>query len=351
MKILKRVIKKIARITLRPFLTRIRRFFFDDVHFQFDKINNKIDSIGSKIESLERNIAKIKENQFNLYQIGDEEFNSRQRVVESNIGLMILPTHSDNTISPTIISTGEWEPLESMLVRNLLREGDFVIDIGANFGWYSLLMAEIVGDNGIVIALEPEQENFEILRKNVLLQKKPHIIKTLNMAAHSSDDESVLIKSPENKGDHRVFMGDNDADEDVYDEGNWDTQKIKTIKLDSLIKQLPKRLYRDLNYELKNPIRLIKMDTQGAEYHIFKGAEKTLELTEYVITELWPYGLRRQKTDPKKFINKIAEHFDSFQIISGEDADLDTTYPIMEAENLAEQLKGIFHTDLFLFNK
>jgi FkbM family methyltransferase len=59
------------------------------------------------------------------------------------------------------------EPLASRLYSELLREGDHVIDVGANIGYYVAIARQRIGSTGRVIALEPDPRNFELLIKNL----------------------------------------------------------------------------------------------------------------------------------------------------------------------------------------
>jgi predicted methyltransferase len=61
---------------------------------------------------------------------------------------------------------GVWERDESEEVRDILRPGDTCIDVGADFGWYSVIGAKAVGPAGRVIAFEPLPQNFEFLKRN-----------------------------------------------------------------------------------------------------------------------------------------------------------------------------------------
>ena len=62
---------------------------------------------------------------------------------------------------------GVYEPFETDLVQHEVGEGDVVLDIGANIGYYTLIFARIVGEGGKVFAFEPDPDNFALLKKNV----------------------------------------------------------------------------------------------------------------------------------------------------------------------------------------
>ena len=69
-----------------------------------------------------------------------------------------LPQHFTSLFKQYII-TGIWEELTTALLIETIKEGDIVVDIGANIGYFTLLAARLVGENGRVYAFEPEPLN------------------------------------------------------------------------------------------------------------------------------------------------------------------------------------------------
>lgn len=70
---------------------------------------------------------------------------------------------------------GGFEPVESAIVAALSTPGSTVVDIGANFGWHTVIMAHSVGASGSVHAFEPLAETFELLRADAELLPEPAI--------------------------------------------------------------------------------------------------------------------------------------------------------------------------------
>lgn len=62
---------------------------------------------------------------------------------------------------------GIYEPLETELAKKEVKKGNVVLDIGANIGYYTLIFAKLVGEDGKVFAFEPDPTNFALLKKNV----------------------------------------------------------------------------------------------------------------------------------------------------------------------------------------
>lgn len=135
-----------------------------------------------------------------------------------------------------------------------IKNGDIILDVGASIGWYSCKISETVGENGKIIALEPNPENFKYLKKNIDKNNLKNII-PLNLGVWSSKKKMILIlekyssilrnlnKSSKNKA--KI-----DIDLDTID------NIVLKLKLDK--------------------VNLIKMDIEGAEIEALKGAKYTI---------------------------------------------------------------------------
>ena len=81
--------------------------------------------------------------------------------------VILLNPEDRNGVSPVIGVNGFYEPEETELLRKIVRKGAVVVDVGANIGWYTLLSAHLAGENGKIIAFEPEPSSFSLLSKSV----------------------------------------------------------------------------------------------------------------------------------------------------------------------------------------
>lgn len=170
------------------------------------------------------------------------------------------------------IASGGWEPQNLRLLECSLRPGNVVIDAGAHVGHLTIFSAHMVGRGGRVIAIEPAPVNFAALVGN---------IKRSGMDGYVTAVQAALSDSG---GIARVF-DDGDTGGTEYSlfpvrHGNRGIAfEARMITLDALIEEL----------QLKE-VHFIKLDTEGAELAILRGAGKTLRRDEVaILIELHPW--------------------------------------------------------------
>jgi FkbM family methyltransferase len=138
-------------------------------------------------------------------------------------------------------------------INSMINEGDFVIDAGANIGIFTILAAKKVGPHGLVVAIEPENKNYEILLKNIEQHELNNIITVKKGLWNTSGTLQLHIS--DNRGAHSLIDMENYIQ----------NQEIDVITIDDLKKSL----------KIQN-ISFIKMDIEGAEIEALKGATETL---------------------------------------------------------------------------
>lgn len=153
-----------------------------------------------------------------------------------------------------------------LLAERLLREGDIYIDVGANIGFMSLNAATVAGVDGRVLAIEPEPRVREKLLFNVKLNCANNV--TIIPRAISDKIGTAIFSVATEEGLSRLDHGLGDNPCMVL----FEKIEVSTTTLDSLIEEfVPGR-----------PIRLIKMDVEGFEYSVFKGAHRLLQRAETI---------------------------------------------------------------------
>ena len=125
--------------------------------------------------------------------------------------------------------------------------GDWVIDVGANAGFFSRRFARWATDGGRVIAIEPAPDNIARLHANLARWRLGGRVDVVAAAATDTDGETTLALDPGNPADHRLS-----------DKG----ETVKAVTLDQLVAG-----YGDPR------IGLVKIDVQGAEPLVLAGAK------------------------------------------------------------------------------
>jgi len=135
-----------------------------------------------------------------------------------------------------------------------LCEGGVFVDVGAHIGKYTIPIAKILGENGLVIAVEPHPENYKTLVENIELNGLKNVV-ALNIAAWS--EERKL----------RLFIGDKYGHHSVRRNFGLGFIIVQAKALDDVLDTLT----------LKHGVDCIKIDAEGAELEILKGLQRTLK--------------------------------------------------------------------------
>jgi FkbM family methyltransferase len=177
------------------------------------------------------------------------------------------------------IALEKYEPYETQLILKQAKRGDVVVDVGANIGYYTILLADKVGKSGKVYAFEPDKISFEILVKNIKENKLKNVV-VVNAAVGNKQGKLKLHKSKENFGDYKLYG---------KDKGN---ETVKIIKLDDFLKNIK--------------INLIKIDTQGWEPEVIKGMEKLIKKNKPAIfLEYSPASYKVAKLNGKEMMENL----------------------------------------------
>jgi len=157
----------------------------------------------------------------------------------------------------------------------VIKEGDVVLDIGANIGYYVLIESQLVGSKGKVYAVEPVLENFELLKKNVRLNNLQNV-DAFQLSFGECNEESKIYVSN--------FSNLSSMDKNTVGGKIIGIQSVSKKTVDTFLKNKP------------SP-RLIRMDVEGYEYEILGGMPQTLKGDLRILVELHPNLLSDEKMD------------------------------------------------------
>lgn len=157
-------------------------------------------------------------------------------------------------VGKEIVNTGIWEQKSTEIIRKFVEEGDIVLDVGANFGYYSVIMSKLVGKNGQVLAFEPTTYFYNLLQKNI---KENSIENCLSFQLGLSDS----------KREEEIIITEDTAT--MHDLENYDKGKKEKIKLDTLNNFIAEQGISRIDF--------VKIDIDGHEPFFFEGGWKILE--------------------------------------------------------------------------
>ena len=158
-----------------------------------------------------------------------------------------------------------WEDEALATWANLIKKDETAIDVGAYLGVYSILGASM-GAN-LVLAYEPNPFTASRLQENIDLNHLSASIRIRNVALANSSVESFLIVPKGRKLSSGAMLNSLKTSENEDRLKNWEQiAKVKLVKLDDDIRLLA------------NPLKIsvIKIDAEGSEMDVLKGAQKTL---------------------------------------------------------------------------
>jgi FkbM family methyltransferase len=174
------------------------------------------------------------------------------QLIEARHGYMLY-NQNDSYIGKAIEKYGEYSGLEFMLLAQLCKPGDSVIEVGANVGAHTLGLAKIVGPTGRVIAFEPQRIAFQTLCANIAINSLTNV--DCHWAAVGVDRSVVQVPELDPRKQNN-FGG-------LSLQNSLRGRPVPCVPLDDL---------NDVGM-----LRLIKVDVEGMEADVLRGASRLIQ--------------------------------------------------------------------------
>jgi len=187
-----------------------------------------------------------------------------------------------------------WEPNNDCQVFvSHLREGMTVMDVGANLGLYSLLISRAIGPSGKVYAFEPVPEIFARLKEHIALNNATNVI-------------PVPIALSDEKG--KAKMSVRGGESSLFRHLSNEFVEVQVERLDDFVER-----------EKIERVDAIKLDVEGAELKVIRGADKTIRRDKPILmVEIQAATLQAAGTTPEElFENIISYGYNAFVIRHG----------------------------------
>ncbi len=252
---------------------------------------------------------------------------------ETRVALKILPGNTlrmraeDGGVAHQFLVYGKYEPFESGIVKRLITTGSTVFNIGANIGYYTLIASISADETGNVVAFEPAEQNFQLLRKNI---SDNHLrnVEARNEAVSDSEGKLKLFLSESNSGDHQIYTSHDSRM----------AQEIDAITLDAFHEK-----------SALSPEVLI-IDVQGAELKVLRGFRKYLSLASRkpvaMLMEFGPRNLHEAGDSAEALLDFLSEMKLDFVVVDEAARRLRS----MTREQLLASIEGPQEKNLLIFD-
>ena len=197
--------------------------------------------------------------------------------------------------------TGRYEPQETALLMALVGPGAVVVDVGANWGYFTLASAHLAGSTGRIVSIEADPNAVRTLESNVA---KNGLTQVRVVAAAASDaDETITVRR---YGSNQQESSNFGVVLEGAQEGGGASLKIPARPLDAM-----------LDAAGIEHVDVLKMDIEGAEARALAGVGRRLAAgaIDWILLELHPAYLRNQGGSAADVVAQLESHgFDTWQI-------------------------------------
>jgi FkbM family methyltransferase len=201
-------------------------------------------------------------------------------------GHFIFVDPADHEMATQLIANGFWEMWTDRIVRQLVRPGDRVIDVGANLGYYTLIMASRVGEAGRLDSFEANPRIAKLLTRSVEFNGyAPRA--TVHAAAAGNQTGTVEFATWRHKsGSGHLLVDTHDYPADTM------KFSVPMVRLDDAVSN--------------DRVDLIRIDAEGAEPLILEGARQILLRSPSILICMeWAVDMMSDRRDVAQFISDL----------------------------------------------
>jgi FkbM family methyltransferase len=225
---------------------------------------------------------------------------------------LVYADAQETGITPHLCMNGYWESWITVALARTLRPGWHCLDVGANHGYYTLVMADAVGAEGRIVPVEPTPRLAELLRETLDVNGFPGVT-IARQAACDTDGESLKLVVPARRSMNARLSDDAGPTDEVVE--------VESVTIDALTREWPR-------------VDLVKIDVEGAEESVWRGMQRTLADNQGLIVIL-EFNVSRYE-EPRKFLQGI--ELDGFRLRY---IDVDAEVKDVTADELLSRQVGV----------
>ncbi|PYD74936.1 FkbM family methyltransferase [Novacetimonas pomaceti] len=189
----------------------------------------------------------------------------------------------DRGLSPHLILDGYWEIHVTEVMIDLVKDGMTAIDVGANLGYFSILLADLVGPDGKVFIAEPNPNLMSLLDQSIRINGYENRVELVSDAITAESGKELTLEIPKNFPQNGTIHWDGDD--------NSTSVHVRTKTLDEVVGD--------------RPVDFIKIDVEGSEQAVWTGMQGILGRGKplSIILEFNP----GRYDDPMTFLNNFLQ--------------------------------------------
>ena len=194
---------------------------------------------------------------------------------------------------------GIYGELDTLTVEKLIKKNDFVVDVGAAIGYYTLIFAKAVGKEGKVFAFEPKDDRFKLLEKNISRNNYSNVVLEKKAIMHDEQKSGKFFARDDGIAGLRYINDLDDLPESGDSYKHTISTEINSVQLDRYLEKQSKL----------DKISFMKIDVDGPELHVLEGSRSLLKNKNLKIFMEWDrISAKQSGCEPNKILDIIEEN-------------------------------------------
>jgi FkbM family methyltransferase len=223
---------------------------------------------------------------------------------------------TDTGFSSHVMLDGYWEMWLTIFFARHITPAMTVIDVGANFGYYTLLFGALVGDTGHVYAIEPNPTVVPRLRRSVDLNGFARRTTVVAAAAGSMHGGEVFLFAPHGEAKNGTVV----CSPEAIPPDSGTVYTVPAVGLDEVTAVMPR-------------IDFVKIDVEGSEESVVAGLMRTLTRDRPGLVIEFNAGRYR---DPRGFVDRLQSVYNRMRYIDYEGNAVSVTLADVVSDRLGE---------------
>ena len=219
-------------------------------------------------------------------------------IEEAPLGLK-FDVHKRDAVGRGIYKHGAHQPvLTDWMIRRFQASPGArnFIDIGANVGYFTCILARLAGPEGAVVAFEPEPNNLRLLNRNISLNE-----------IRNAKVESVALGAEAGIASLFIYKNSNQGRHSLVASAGMTQIEVPVRRLDDVLRAQERRVAE---------IDLIQIDVEGYEPFALAGATESIANARAMALEFSPDLIRKTGLDPAAFLRDLCSQFRTISLVS-----------------------------------